>query len=200
MVACSSCLHIQECLNENKNTLEPRYRAVASWSRVQGTGIPTVTAVEIVVIWLLSMVLAVPEAIGFNMVPFEHNNVSMTTCMLQPQTPFMTVSFYSTGTHVLVCTWVREGGESVWSCFSLYWCVDSSCKPSLPFQTQAFHTVLCISDAAPCYCYHHQHYFNPHLFILSFSWAIDDTLCAHYVENKRSICDLFSSVNLLRRI
>lgn len=69
-----------------------RYRAVASWSRVQGTGVPTVTAVEIVVIWLLSMVLAVPEAIGFNMVTFDYKNVTMTTCMLEPKTPFMTVS------------------------------------------------------------------------------------------------------------
>lgn len=112
MVAWSPCLHIQECSNE-KNTLEPRYRAVASWSRVQGTGIPTVTAVEIVVIWLLSMVLAVPEAIGFTMVPFEYKNVSIRTCMLQPQTPFMTVSVYSTGTHVLICTWVRERWECV---------------------------------------------------------------------------------------
>lgn len=74
------------------NTLVPRYRAVASWSRVQGTGVPTVTAVEIVVIWLLSMVLAVPEAVGFNMVNFDYKNVSITTCMLQPNTPFMTVS------------------------------------------------------------------------------------------------------------
>lgn len=76
--------------------LEPRYRAVASWSRVQARGIPMVTAVEIVAIWLLSLVLAVPEAIGFNMVTFDYKNVSITTCMLQPKTPFMTVSVYST--------------------------------------------------------------------------------------------------------
>ena len=76
-----------------------RYRAVASWSRVQGTRVPTVTAVEIVAIWLLSILLAVPEAIGFNMVTFDHNNVSITTCMLQPRSPFMTVSVYSAGIH-----------------------------------------------------------------------------------------------------
>ncbi|XP_071369689.1 endothelin-1 receptor-like, partial [Centroberyx affinis] len=67
-----------------------RYRAVASWARVQGTGVPTVTAVEIVAIWLLSALLAVPEAVGFNMVTFDYKNVTMTTCMLQPKTPFMT--------------------------------------------------------------------------------------------------------------
>lgn len=69
-----------------------RYRAVVSWSRVQGTGIPTITAVEIVVIWALSAVLAVPEAIGFNMVTFDYKNSTMATCMLEPKTPFMIVS------------------------------------------------------------------------------------------------------------
>ncbi|KAL4679450.1 hypothetical protein H8959_009100 [Pygathrix nigripes] len=44
-----------------------RYRAVASWSRVQGIGIPLVTAIEIVSIWILSFILAIPEAIGFVM-------------------------------------------------------------------------------------------------------------------------------------
>ena len=51
------------------------------------------TAVEIVVIWLLSMALAVPEAIGFDMVPFDYKNTTIKTCMLQPKTPFMTVSY-----------------------------------------------------------------------------------------------------------
>uniref|UniRef100_A0A3B4FJE2 Endothelin B receptor-like n=1 Tax=Pundamilia nyererei TaxID=303518 RepID=A0A3B4FJE2_9CICH len=53
-----------------------RYRAVASWSRVQGTGLPTVTAVEIMVIWVLSVVLAVPDAVTFTMVPSTYNNHS----------------------------------------------------------------------------------------------------------------------------
>ncbi|XP_029310464.1 endothelin receptor type B-like [Cottoperca gobio] len=89
-----------------------RYRAVASWSRVQGTGVPTVTAVEIVVIWLLSMVLAVPEAIGFDMVSFEYKNVTLTTCMLQPKTPFMI--FY------------RDAKD--WWLFAFYFCVPLLCS------------------------------------------------------------------------
>ncbi|KAM9718331.1 endothelin receptor type B-like [Menidia menidia] len=89
-----------------------RYRAVASWSRVQGTGVPTITAVEIVVIWLLSITLAVPEAIGFNMVTFDYKNVSMTTCMLQPETPFMT--FY------------RDAKD--WWLFGFYFCVPLACS------------------------------------------------------------------------
>ncbi|XP_076581094.1 endothelin receptor type B-like isoform X2 [Chaetodon auriga] len=89
-----------------------RYRAVASWSRVQGTGVPTLTAVEIVVIWLLSMVLAVPEAVGFDMVTFDYKNVTMTTCMLQPKTPFMT--FY------------RDAKD--WWLFGFYFCVPLTCS------------------------------------------------------------------------
>lgn len=69
-----------------------RYRAVASWSRVQGVGIPTSTAVEIMCIWLLSILLAVPEAVGFNMVSFDLNNATVQTCMLKPESQFMTVS------------------------------------------------------------------------------------------------------------
>ncbi|XP_034532572.1 endothelin receptor type B-like isoform X2 [Notolabrus celidotus] len=89
-----------------------RYRAVASWSRVQGTGVPTVTAVEIVVIWLLSIVLAVPEAIGFDMVTFEYRNQTIRTCMLQPKSPFMT--FY------------RDAKD--WWLFGFYFCVPLACS------------------------------------------------------------------------
>ncbi|XP_023148443.1 endothelin-1 receptor-like [Amphiprion ocellaris] len=89
-----------------------RYRAVASWSRIQGTGVPTVTAVEIVVIWLLSVFLAVPEAVGFDMVNFEYKNITMRTCMLQPRTPFMT--FY------------RDAKD--WWLFGFYFCVPLLCS------------------------------------------------------------------------
>uniref|UniRef100_A0A3B5LJT7 Endothelin receptor type A n=1 Tax=Xiphophorus couchianus TaxID=32473 RepID=A0A3B5LJT7_9TELE len=44
-----------------------RYRAVVSWSRIQCNGIPKETVVQIAVIWILSALLAVPEAISFNL-------------------------------------------------------------------------------------------------------------------------------------
>lgn len=69
----------------------PRYRAVASWSRVQGIGIPLVTAIEIVSIWILSFILAIPEAIGFVMVPFEYKGAQHRTCMLNATSKFMEV-------------------------------------------------------------------------------------------------------------
>ncbi|XP_043088463.1 endothelin receptor type Ab [Puntigrus tetrazona] len=96
-----------------------RYRAVVSWSRVQGVGIPVWTAVEIVCIWLLAVVLAVPEAIGFKMVSFDYNNVTIRTCMLKPETPFMT--FY------------RD--VKVWWLFGFYFCVPLVC-------TAVFYTLM----------------------------------------------------------
>ncbi|KAM9335757.1 endothelin receptor type B-like isoform 2-T2 [Symphorus nematophorus] len=89
-----------------------RYRAVASWSRVQGTGVPTVTAVEIVVIWLLSIVLAVPEAICFNMHSFSYRNVTFRTCMVNKTTPFIT--FYD--------------NAKDWWLFGFYFCVPLACS------------------------------------------------------------------------
>lgn len=89
-----------------------RYRAVASWSRIQGTGVPTVTAVEIVLIWLLSVFLAIPEAVGFDMVNFDYKNVTIRTCMLQPRTSFMT--FY------------RDAKD--WWLFGFYFCVPLLCS------------------------------------------------------------------------
>lgn len=68
-----------------------RYRAVASWSRVQGVGVPMLTVVEIVSIWVLSLFLAVPEAIGFDIIVFNYRNQTMRTCMLNPQSKFMLV-------------------------------------------------------------------------------------------------------------
>lgn len=68
-----------------------RYRAVASWSRVQGVGIPMLTVVEIVSIWVLSLILAVPEAVGFDIINFSYKNQTMRTCMLNPKSKFMLV-------------------------------------------------------------------------------------------------------------
>lgn len=76
-----------------------RYRAVASWSRVQGVGIPLSTVIEIVSIWGLSLILAVPEAVVFDMVTFNYDNNTIRTCMLNPTTKVMIV-------RVLSCFWI----------------------------------------------------------------------------------------------
>ncbi|CAN9510265.1 unnamed protein product [Ophioblennius macclurei] len=89
-----------------------RYRAVASWSRVQGVGIPLFTVIEIVSIWVLSLLLAVPEAIGFDIISFNHSTTTITTCMLKPKTEFM--AFY--------------GNAKVWWMFGFYFCVPLICS------------------------------------------------------------------------
>ncbi|XP_070971912.1 endothelin receptor type B-like [Oncorhynchus clarkii lewisi] len=96
-----------------------RYRAVASWSRVQGVGIPLRTAMEIVSIWVLSMVLAVPEAIGFDMVEFNYRNETIRTCMLYPKTDFM--MYYKN---------IKD-----WWLFGFYFCVPLMC-------TAVFYTLM----------------------------------------------------------
>lgn len=60
------------------------------------------TVVEIVAIWLLSLLLAMPEAVGFKMVTFERRNANTTTCMMQADSPFMNVSVYDAWIRVCV--------------------------------------------------------------------------------------------------
>ncbi|KAM9362593.1 endothelin receptor type Aa [Symphorus nematophorus] len=96
-----------------------RYRAVASWSRVQGVGIPMLTVIEIVTIWVASHLLAVPEAIGFDIVEFKYKNESMQTCMLNPKSNFMV--FY------------RDAKD--WWLFGFYFCMPLFC-------TAVFYTLM----------------------------------------------------------
>ncbi|XP_062333808.1 endothelin receptor type Aa [Osmerus eperlanus] len=96
-----------------------RYRAVASWSRVQGVGVPLLTAIEIISIWVLSLILAVPEAIGFNMITFEFNNMTIRTCMLKPESAF--IRFYMK---------IKD-----WWLFGFYFCVPLTC-------TALFYTLM----------------------------------------------------------
>ncbi|XP_031719000.1 endothelin receptor type Aa [Anarrhichthys ocellatus] len=96
-----------------------RYRAVASWSRVQGVGIPLLTVIEITSIWLLSFFLAIPEAIGFDMHNFNYRNQTIRTCMLKPMSDIMV--FYT--------------DAKVWWLFGFYFCVPLTC-------TAVFYTLM----------------------------------------------------------
>ncbi|NXD36167.1 EDNRB protein, partial [Copsychus sechellarum] len=86
-----------------------RYRAVASWSRIKGIGVPKWTAVEIVLIWVISVILAVPEAIAFDMITMEYRGRYLRICLLHPtqKTPFM--MFY------------KQAKD--WWLFSFYFCL-----------------------------------------------------------------------------
>lgn len=54
---------------------------------------PKWTAVEIVLIWVISVVLAVPEAIAFDMITMEYRGKDLRICLLHPiqKTSFMMV-------------------------------------------------------------------------------------------------------------
>ncbi|MEE6496365.1 hypothetical protein FKM82_002324 [Ascaphus truei] len=62
-----------------------RYRAVASWSRIQGIGIPVWKAVELTLIWAVAIILAIPEAIAFDMVKLDFREQTMWVCMLSSE-------------------------------------------------------------------------------------------------------------------
>ncbi|KAH1187063.1 endothelin receptor type B [Mauremys mutica] len=86
-----------------------RYRAVASWSRIKGIGVPKWTAIEIVLIWVMSVVLAVPEAIGFDMIVMEYKGKHLRICMLHPTQKTSFMQFYKTAKD--------------WWLFSFYFCL-----------------------------------------------------------------------------
>ncbi|XP_013924361.1 PREDICTED: endothelin-1 receptor [Thamnophis sirtalis] len=88
-----------------------RYRAVASWSRVQGIGVPLITAIEIFCIWIISFILAIPEAIGFKLVDYVENEEVLKACMLIPRNSFL--KFYIDVKH--------------WWLFGFYFCMPLAC-------------------------------------------------------------------------
>ncbi|XP_067853062.1 endothelin receptor type B-like [Heptranchias perlo] len=90
-----------------------RYRAVASWSRIQGIGIPLRKAVEVTAIWVISIVLAVPEAIGFNMVSIKYRGEELKVCLLHLSQSSVFMEFYKN---------VKD-----WWLFSFYFCLPLAC-------------------------------------------------------------------------
>ncbi|XP_070613877.1 endothelin-1 receptor [Erythrolamprus reginae] len=88
-----------------------RYRAVASWSRVQGIGVPLITAIEIFCIWILSFILAIPEAIGYTVVELSYYGDNLKICMMRPKNSFL--KFYVEVKH--------------WWLFGIYFCMPLAC-------------------------------------------------------------------------
>ncbi|XP_059199217.1 endothelin receptor type B-like [Centropristis striata] len=86
-----------------------RYRAVVSWNRIKGIGVPVWTAIEITLIWVISILLAVPEVVGFDMITMDFKDKHLRICLLHPMqnTPFM--QFYKS---------VKD-----WWLFGFYFCM-----------------------------------------------------------------------------
>lgn len=90
-----------------------RYHAVISWSRVKGIGIPLWKAVEVTLIWLVAVVLAVPEAVAFNMFELSYRGDKLRVCMLHPEQTTSFMTFYQE---------VKD-----WWLFGFYFCFPLAC-------------------------------------------------------------------------
>ncbi|KAJ8253496.1 hypothetical protein GJAV_G00213780 [Gymnothorax javanicus] len=90
-----------------------RYRAVASWNRIKGIGVSKCTAVELTLIWVLSIILAVPEAVGFNMITMDYKGERLRICLLHPMQKFQFMQFYKSAKD--------------WWLFSFYFCMPLLC-------------------------------------------------------------------------
>ncbi|XP_069828433.1 endothelin receptor type B [Dendropsophus ebraccatus] len=73
-----------------------RYRAVASWNNVGGNLATKWTILEIIFIWIISFILAIPEAMGFNVNHYEFNGQELKTCMFYPSQTSLFLEFYKT--------------------------------------------------------------------------------------------------------
>ncbi|KAG5833483.1 hypothetical protein ANANG_G00276410 [Anguilla anguilla] len=90
-----------------------RYRAVASWNRIKGIGVPKWTAIEITLIWVLSIILAVPEAIAFDMIAMDYKGEHLRICLLHPMQTTQFMQFY------------KKAKD--WWLFSFYFCMPLLC-------------------------------------------------------------------------
>nr|XP_056715460.1 endothelin receptor type B-like [Euleptes europaea] len=98
-----------------------RYRAVVSWSRIQGIGIPMWKAVEVILIWVVAVILAVPEAIAFDLVNLPYREETFWVCMLSPHQTTSFMTFYKN---------VKD-----WWLFGFYFCLPLAC-------TSVFYTLM----------------------------------------------------------
>ncbi|XP_066562755.1 endothelin receptor type B [Amia ocellicauda] len=98
-----------------------RYRAVASWNRIKGIGVPKWTAIEITLIWVISFVLAVPEAIAFDMIAMDYKGEHLRICLLHPMQKSQFMQFYKSAKD--------------WWLFSFYFCMPLAC-------TAIFYTLM----------------------------------------------------------
>lgn len=90
-----------------------RYRAVASWNRIQGIGIPVWKAIELTLIWAVAILLAVPEAIAFDLVELEFMGQITWVCMLPKEQASSFLIFYQEA--------------KVWWLFGFYFCLPLAC-------------------------------------------------------------------------
>ncbi|XP_076878833.1 endothelin receptor type B-like [Brachyhypopomus gauderio] len=98
-----------------------RYHAVTSWNRVKGMGIPLWKAVEVILIWLVAIVLAVPECLTFGLMEMNYRGRMLLVCFLLPEQNTAFLQFYQA---------VKD-----WWLFGFYFCLPLAC-------TGVFYTLM----------------------------------------------------------
>ncbi|TNN04251.1 hypothetical protein fugu_001280 [Takifugu bimaculatus] len=86
-----------------------RYRAVVSRNQIKGAVVSAWTATEIILIWIISILLAVPEVVGFDMITMEYKDKHLRICLLHPMQTSLFMQFYKK---------VKD-----WWLFSFYFCL-----------------------------------------------------------------------------
>uniref|UniRef100_A0A673C8E9 Endothelin receptor type B n=1 Tax=Sphaeramia orbicularis TaxID=375764 RepID=A0A673C8E9_9TELE len=86
-----------------------RYRAVVSWTRIKGIRVSVWTAIEITLIWVVSIMLAVPEVAGFDMITMDYKGKHLRVCLLHPMQTTQFMQFYKS---------VKD-----WWLFGFYFCM-----------------------------------------------------------------------------
>ncbi|CAG05905.1 unnamed protein product, partial [Tetraodon nigroviridis] len=86
-----------------------RYRAVVSRNQIKGAGVSAWTASEIILIWIISILLAVPEVVGFDMITMEYKDKHLRICLLHPMQTSLFMQFYKS---------VKD-----WWLFGFYFCM-----------------------------------------------------------------------------
>uniref|UniRef100_A0A8C5IBD1 Endothelin receptor type B-like n=1 Tax=Gouania willdenowi TaxID=441366 RepID=A0A8C5IBD1_GOUWI len=86
-----------------------RYRAVVSWNQIKGIWVSVWTAMKITLIWVISILLAVPEAVGFDMITMNYKEKHLRICLLHPVQTTQYMQFYKS---------VKD-----WWLFGFYFCM-----------------------------------------------------------------------------
>ncbi|KAF3694803.1 Endothelin receptor type B [Channa argus] len=86
-----------------------RYRAVVSWNRIKGIRVSVWTEIEITLIWVISLLLAVPEIVGFDMITMNYKDKHLSICLLHPMQTTQFMQFYKS---------VKD-----WWLFGFYFCM-----------------------------------------------------------------------------
>ncbi|XP_072253767.1 endothelin receptor type B [Leuresthes tenuis] len=71
-----------------------RYRAVVSWNQIKGIWVSVWTTIEITLIWVISILLAIPEVVGFDMITMDYKEKHLRICLLHPMQTTQFMQFY----------------------------------------------------------------------------------------------------------